>query len=209
MRRLLVVLTLLAACAAPTAPEVVPFHPARVVLIGDSITAHLTPTADWFGPAAADWRNTAISGSTLFAAIDRFDRDVPAGTQFTVILLGVNDASIGYPPATIADNFRWLVESSRAKGATPILGTILPVATTYTVSDPAVLNAKIRPLNEWLRWYAETNHIALIDYAAAFTGPDGFGTAALMVDGLHPTLAGDSLMIRTAHPVLVQAGALP
>lgn len=216
------VFSVLLSCANATRPE---FVPTSVTFLGGSITLDMGDLEPLFGPDAATWINAGAGGNTAAQLLDRVGTAVDPTTSHTaVVLIGINDLWDGagngmrediVPPGTAANGYHsvggyimQIADSLEAMGVRPVLATLLPVTATYAAQDPAHLNEGVRTLNAWLRDYARSHQLALIDYYPAFVGTDGYGRPELYAEGLHPNEAGYTQMAATAGVVLRQLGLL-
>lgn len=88
-----------------------------------------------------------------------------------------------------------MVDIAQANGIEVILGTIPPAASF-------LWNPRVQPvpvitaLNAWLREYAASKKLGLIDYHASLAGPAGEPRADLGNDGVHPNRKGYEVMRR-------------
>lgn len=183
-----------------------------VCVIGDSITAHLGPLSDWFGPAADSWVNAGVGGNTAAQVLARVGTDcAPANGHIVHVLIGINDIIISgagsggasediIPPGTAANGYTsaggtiaQIVQEIVANGQYPIVGTVLPVTSSY--SGGANVNAKVQTLDTWLKNYGAQSGIQVVDYYSVFVGSDGYGIANLyQSDNLHPNAAGNAVL---------------
>lgn len=184
-RPALLLLLALFACASPTALEPLPRH---VVFLGDSITSEMGTLAAWYGADAAEWTNAGVPGDSAAGMLARLERDVPATATIAVVLVGINDVWGGYEPDSIAATITLIADALRARGVTPLVGTLLPVTADYP--HAAEFNAKIARLNALLRELP-----VVVDYYPAFVQPDSTGNPALLRDGLHPNTDGQRLLV--------------
>jgi acyl-CoA thioesterase I len=175
------------ALAAPT--------PHRIVLMGDSITEGWS----WMSPSffSGGRINRGISGQTSGQMLGRFQADVIALHPASVhILAGTNDLA-GNTGATsiarIANNIRSMVDLARAHRIKVVLATVLPVA-KYDWRPEIDAVSSVRTLNEWIRHYARSKRIVLVDYFAALdNGKSGLSPEDSR-DGVHPTATGYAKM---------------
>jgi lysophospholipase L1-like esterase len=126
-------------------------------------------------------------GSTLGAQriVGILDADRP---QFMLLLEGTNDLLFNSPD-TVYRNMAYMVDVSIARGTVPVLGTIPPdiYAAAQNLAKPII------ETNTLLKQLARERNIALADHYAALVG----NWANLTYDGLHPNLAGYTIMART------------
>ena len=169
--------------------------PARVVLMGDSITENWA-LADP-GLFQDGVVNRGIGGQTTPQMLVRFRADVIALRPEVVhILAGTNDVAGNTGPTRaqdFKDNIMTMAELARTHGIRVILGSIPPAAAFNwrPQLDPV---PRIRELNSWLRDYAAQNGFDYIDYYAQLVGAAGELDAGLGNDGVHPNRAGYRVM---------------
>ena len=184
-------------------------HP-RVVFLGDSITQ------GWFdldpGFFVSDRVGRGISGQTTPQMLVRFRQDVIALKPAVVqIMAGTNDIAGNTGPISEAeteDNFRTMVELAHAHGIRVILASI-PPADHFPWRPGLETGQKIVRLNAWLKSYAAATGSIYADYWSALKG-DGLGTRdGLSSDGVHPTLAGYTVMTPVAEKAISAALAVP
>jgi len=184
--------------------------PVRAVFIGDSIT-------EFWGPAAPELFadgvvNRGIGAQTSPQMLLRFYQDVVSLRPRVVhIMAGTNDiAGNSGPnrPEDFKNNIRAMVELAKANDIAIILGAIPPSATFYWRPElrPA---PRISELNAWLHFYARTEGLQFIDYAAAMAGPGGELPAELSKDGVHPDARGYAIMTPLARRALADALETP
>lgn len=172
----------------------------RVVPLGDSTTiANSTVAPNWGGRDFWAWghilsggafkyvRNAGIAGDRTADMLARFDSDVtPYAPNVVPIVGGINDAvSTTVSLAQYQTNIRALVAKVRGIGAKPWLGNVSPNLNTGAVQQ------MIARYNAWLKEYAATESIPLIDINAILTDPaDGKILPAYDLDGTHQNVAG-------------------
>jgi lysophospholipase L1-like esterase len=187
-----------------------PASPARVVFLGDSITeAWALFEPDFFGPDAL---NRGISGQTTAQMLVRLRPDVldlhPAVVH---IMAGTNDIAGNTGPTSLADiqgNIASMVEQIRAHGARVILASVPPAAKIPWRAEVSPL-ASVAAMNDWLRHYAEREHLIYADYTAVLDDGHGGLKHDLSEDGVHPNAAGYSMMRPLAAAAIRQALAAP
>lgn len=177
----------------------------RWVSLGDSLTKGQDipepVTGVWRGnswPSHASWitkqqawlaHNAGIGGDTTAQMIARFATDVAAKQPSVVTIAGgTNDMTQGVTFAGYQANIKTLVRMTRQAKAAPILGTIPPrTDNTYW--------QRIALWNAWLKQYAASEGIAIIDFNALLTDPaTGTYKTAYAGDGVHPNAAGYKAM---------------
>lgn len=180
----------------------------KIVALGDSITEGypFRQKDSWVEYAARELKieivNKGICGDLTRGMRERFPQDVlKCNPTHVIILGGANDAYEGYPLTDVGANFQAMVDLSAGHGIVPILG--LPTPSMHAGEEK--LLAEYR---NWLKNYAHTRQIALIDFYTPFQQAIQAGqTGKLYVDEVHPSLEGYRLMGETAVQSL--AGLLP
>lgn len=169
----------------------------KIVCLGDSTTFGFPfgPQDSWvkmlgeeiFGEAI----NKGINGNTTGDMLERFARDVLAyKPDFVIITGGINDVVCGESQDRIKHNIMQMVEKSLAHNITPILGIPTPV-------DYVSWEASLKKLRTWMREYAESLNINVIDFSKAFFDEDGnIKTDLLLADGGHPSQEGYKQMFK-------------
>jgi len=187
----------------------------RVVFMGDSITDGWdSPNNGGFFPGKP-YINRGISGQTTPQMLIRFRDDViDLDPQAVVILAGTNDIAGNTGPTTleaIEDNLTSMAELARGKGMRVILSSLLPVS-DYEIRDGKQIiqtvrrpPEQIKALNQWLKQYAERNHLTYLDYYSAMVDEKGFLKDELSNDGLHPNAEGYKVMNPLAEAAIAHA----
>lgn len=180
-----------------------------VVFLGDSITAgsdtndNLNRSVSWPNYAAiiSGQRlqyvyNAGIPGNTTASMLARFDSDVtPYAPAVVTLLCGTNDLSSRSLSAWSAD-VAAIVAKVREIGAVPVLATLPPTNTTDYKTAVATFNG-------WLRRYAATEGLTLLDFYGVLADPTTSDyRAAYLNDGTHPNPAGTLAMGQLAATVL-------
>lgn len=175
----------------------------RWVALGDSLTAGgvdntaNTPVLGEAWPVYASImsqqrlhlvRDAGIAGNKSSDMLARFDTDVtPYAPSLVTILAGTNDYSNAVSMATWQANIKALVAKCVAIGAKPVLATMPP-------RDAGGYQVTIAKWNAWLRQYAETNSLALLDFYRAVIDPsNGHYLSGYFSDGIHPNVAGQAM----------------
>ena len=177
----------------------------RIVFMGDSITQGWQASRPQF--FRGDRVDRGISGQTTSQMLGRFYADVISLHPAVVHILGGTNDIAGNGGATtlesIENNIRSMVELAQAHRIKVVLGTVLPAArfSWRPELDPV---AAIRNLNLWIKNYARSRGLILVDYYAVLD--DGHHALAVSdsADGVHPNPAGYAkmeiaLMARLGH----------
>ncbi len=155
--------------------------------------------------------NAGIGGNRLLLdglgpnALARFERDVLSqpGVTHLIVLEGINDLGVltRDRPATAEQHaalvaqaieaLRQIAQRARARGISPIGGTIMPFASSTTYHPPPETEADRQAINTWIRMPG--NFDAVIDFDARVrdpADPTRLNPALDSGDGLHPSLDG-------------------
>ena len=118
--------------------------------------------------------------------------------DYVLVMEGTNDLSYSIGPGAISDKLEFIVDKVLDDGRVPLIGTLLPRFGEHGDVDVSGLNTLIRAM-------AVEKGIVLADlYAAAGQAWQYY----MQDDGLHPNLAGYSLMAKSWSGALVQAKAI-
>lgn len=123
---------------------------------------------------------------------------IASGATYIFYGGGTNDLIVGAAAATTKANIVAFVVACQAAGKLPILVTLPPSSTTGHV-------ASIIALNSWIRGYAESLRIPVLDFHALLVDPaNGSYLSAYANDGVHPNGAGYEAMGTLAYNQLTQ-----
>jgi lysophospholipase L1-like esterase len=166
-----------------------------VVFLGDSITQGWG--SDRLFVEHPEFTNRGIGGQTAGQMLLRFQTDVIALKPAVVhIMAGTNDVAENSGPETdddIKKAFRSMVDLAVENNIEVLLAAI-PPAKKFPWRPALEPAARIKDLNEWLRMYAASRHIAFVDYWTALAGSDGGMKPEYSGDGVHPNQAGYAVM---------------
>jgi len=182
-------------------PRKAPGPQARVVLLGDSITAKW-PAIEGSWLSGLQVANRGIPGDVTSLMLARFDRDVVALDPRVVVLLGgTNDLALA-PVSSVEQNLAAMADRAASHGIRVVLAT-LPPGGVYNPEHPGREpgHERIEELNQRIRELAAKNHATLVDYHAALSDQRGYYLPALTADGVHPSAEGYARM----EPLLRQA----
>lgn len=182
----------LLACSLASAQSVMNSIAAKhMIIIGASYAA------EWENPKLPGYTvtNKGIGGQESSDLRARFERDVLALEPNTVMIWGhYNDivrASADKMAAAkqkAQDNYRWMTEQARAAGIEVILVTEITIPVPDTFKENAMAwvagllgkqdyrskkNEQIKAVNVWLREYARSQNIKLIDLEQALDSGNG------------------------------------
>lgn len=208
---------------------------ARVVFIGDSITAYWAQQKpEEF--ATHPWIDKGIPGQTSTQIAERFERDVIALHPDTVhILAGTNDVYPGWSlcslppghatptspptwggwpyPVDTCSNLLYMVATAELHHIRVVLGTIPPWGvgplSSRLDSDPDRY-ARIDRLNGWILRFGADLGVTVVDYHTLLAAPDQKHYAAGdTTDGVHPTAQAYAYMTSAAETAITQPQPLP
>ncbi len=173
-----------------------------VVFLGDSIT-DLYPLQTYFPERVLI--NRGIGGDTTTGLLERLDDTVIVlEPTVLVLLIGVNDLSLGRSVEAIAADYATILD--RLKTALPDL--VIYVVSVYPVNGseyaPLELIAdKIPPLNALIAAHADGVDATYIDiYPALLDVATGRLNLAYADDGLHPNAAGYAVITAALRDAL-------
>ena len=191
---------------SPTPPVITPAEPveqgAKVVVLGDSITAGLGLPVDQAFPAVAEAtlrgegrrvtiQNAGVSGDTSTAGAARVGWLLKQSPDVLVVELGGNDLLRGQPVEVTETNLRAIVAAGQeACAAVLLLGIRAP--TSMGPEHKAEFDAVYRTV-------AEATGATLVE---DFLGPLMDRPELIQSDGLHPTAAGQQVLAEKLAVVL-------
>jgi lysophospholipase L1-like esterase len=171
----------------------------RVVFFGDSIT-DAWDLAKYF--PGKPYVNRGISAQTTSQMLVRFRQDViDLKPKVVVILAGTNDIAGNTGPITLASieaNLASMAELARLHDIRVVISSVTPVhdhtppAQEFFATRPT---AEILELNGWLKKYCAENGFLYLDYFGAMVDKQGLMKRELADDGLHPNVAGYTVMV--------------
>lgn len=146
----------------------------------------------------------SINGGTAGDRSDQLLARVPSiiaqGPQSAFVLIGTNDANQAVTLTTFASNVAAIVALYQKAGIPVAVGTVPPRASTAT----AAVTQLIRQYNLWLRLWAPTVGVPLVDtFAALVDTSTGYLSATYdSGDGIHPNDAGHLALAKAVAPVM-------
>jgi acyl-CoA thioesterase-1 len=174
--------------------------PARLLALGDSLTAgFMLPEKDGF-PAALqhalraegvdiDVTNAGVSGDTSTAALDRLDWALEPGIGFAIVEVGANDMLRGVDTAITRKAISTILSKLKAKGIKPLLAGMI-AAPGMGRDYEAKFNA-IFP--ELAREFDVPLYPFFLDGVAGQPGLQ-------LGDGMHPNAAGVRIIVERILP---------
>lgn len=108
---------------------------------------------------------------------------------WSTMLVSANDASHSNLAArskeTFTARYTKIVGKIAARGAIPVLMTILPFEQNGPFGAAWFDITEIRYFNSFIRSFAELRNYPLVDIYATFVGPEGYMPAGRTIDGAH------------------------
>ena len=189
----------------------------KLICLGDSLTfgAGVTRRDCWtfLVQRECGWTvvNRGISGDTTGGMLVRLQRDVlgPAleerrcgGDCRVLVMGGSNDIFFSGTDSQARGNMTAICHQLEAEGIFPGIGIPLPVDWSKApekwtgVVDFYQSAPRILAYNEWLRRFAASAGLVLVDFASDFLNVSGQVRHELFLDGIHPNLEGHREMAR-------------
>ena len=109
------------------------------------------------------------------------------------------------PMYELQDGMDMMVQLAKANGIIPIVSTIIPSGKPSARIGDFSVKDSLASFNNWVREYADTNSLALIDYAEAIRDDDGFLPRDCSVDPVHINDKGYDIIAKAAQPVIYEA----
>ena len=183
-------------------------EPGSIVLFGDSITDFWPGARPQFF-AETKFVGRGISGQTTAQMLCRFRNDViNLKPKAVVILAGINDMAENNGAITPEDavgNLKSMCELAKANGIRSVLCSVTPAANFPWRPQITDAVARIERINQLLKAYADSQNIPWLDYNSLLNdGKGGMGGNA--DDGLHPNVAGYTIMEGALLPLLKRIG---
>lgn len=183
--------------AAASAPAPVDAPRARIVFLGDSLTAGLGLPREHSVPSLIQARldaeghvyevvNAGVSGDTSAGGLRRLDWALEGDVEILVIELGANDGLRGLPVAQMKANLGEIITRARARGITVIL-TGMEAPPNYGPVYTAEFRRAFRDL-------ADDHDVVFVPFFLEGVA----GIAALNNgDGIHPNAEGAKVIEQT------------
>ena len=192
--------TALAFAVMSIAPGHAAEQPVRIVVLGDSLSAGFSLSAQDALPAkleralkakghAVSIGNAGVSGDTAAGGLARLDWSVPDGTDAVIVELGANDALRGSDPKATRTSLEAIIKKLKERKIAVLLAGMY-----------APRNLGPNYVNAFDAIYPElaAEH-GLILYPFILEGVAGVASLNL-ADGLHPTRAGVDIMVQGLLP---------
>ena len=178
-----------------------------IVALGDSLTAGygLAPE-DGLVPQLTAWlvahgqdvtvSNAGVSGDTTAGGLARLDWSLSPGADALIVNLGGNDLLRGLQPAQAAANLDHILAAAKAKNL-PVLLVGLKALNNYGPDYKAEFDAIYPALA------AKYGTLFIPDYFSPINKDAAFLASNLQADGLHPNIAGVTLIVAAMGPVVL------
>ena len=171
--------------------------PARIVFLGDSLTAGLGLPREQAVPSLIQERlhaegygydvvNAGVSGDTSAGGLSRLDWSLEGDVKILVIELGANDGLRGLPVSQMKRNLSEIVARAKARGIAVIL--------TGMEAPPNYGPAYTSEFRRVFRDVADEHDVALVPFY--LEGVAGIPTLNNS-DGIHPNAAGARIVAET------------
>lgn len=142
--------------------------------------------------------NAGITGDTTGGMLARFQTDVlPQQPTHLFLMGGANDIFLSGETAGAKANLGAIIYQALSRGMTPMVGLPSPIHPMVAQSpwgqmfDFAQASAQMEELCQWLRHFAASFGIAVVDFRDVFGVPP---EAQYYVDGLHANPLGHQRM---------------
>lgn len=175
-------------------------YPARVLALGDSVTAGSTLSGPSYPELVAVYSGKQVFNEGVGGALsaDGASRITPLLSVlqpgYVMILYGINDViHLGDADWTVS-NLRTMIEAARANKTVPIVGTIPP-----RYRGDGVFDVRHTELNAKIRAMAREEDVRLADIEVVFN----YDKSLLQDDGFHPNEDGNQLIAVTFYMLLV------
>lgn len=178
----------------------------RIVFLGASIT-EMWDLKNYF-PEFKHIVNRGRNGQYAWQELLRFKQDVvDIGADIVVIKICAVNMRKQIPLKITKDYMEMMVRLALSYKITPVVATTLPVAKDFEKKEERNegISFRIIEFNNWLKSFAKSLSIPIIDYHQALSNTDGyFKDPSLTTDGLHPSEKGYKIMSEVAKPILVR-----
>ncbi|MCT2407023.1 SGNH/GDSL hydrolase family protein [Chryseobacterium antibioticum] len=174
------------------------------VFMGNSITEGWVKSHPEFF-SENNYASRGISGQTSSQMLLRFQNDVVAlKPKLVIINAGTNDIAQNtgvYDPDFTFNNIKAMADIAQSNGIKVIIASVLPAAAFPWRKEITDVTQKVDALNNRLKQYSHNNKLTFIDYNTAMRDEKGGLREGLSKDGIHPNLAGYTIM----EPIIKKA----
>src|SRR3954452_6533118 len=197
-----ILVLIMALMTAETVLAQTPAKPAKMIVLGDSLSAGLGLSASAAFPARlqksletkgikVDMINAGVSGDTSSGGRDRLRWAVPEGTEVVILELGANDALRGTAPAVTRAALTDILTRLKARKIAVLLcGMVAPQ--NYGSEYAAKFNAIYPELSK-------SFDVPLYPFFLEGVAADAKLNQA---DGLHPTAEGVDIIVKNILPMV-------
>lgn len=174
----------------------------QMLAIGDSITYGFPydPACSWVNLVSRQLHtpiaNRGICGETTGDMLDRFESEIAAHkAEIVIITGGSNDAYFGISVPDLVANLSEMLTISRRSGLIPVIGLPPPIIGKE--------EARLAEYRQSLRELAAEFSAPILDFYLPFVDTEGGHIrTGLLVDEVHPNLAGYAAMAEVAQLLL-------
>lgn len=174
--------------------------PNRVVFLGASIT-NRWDLARYF--PRFNMVNRGVGGQLVPSMLARYKRDVLDLKPKAVI---IKYCSINIRPqmplSVLRDAMTMMTRLAQDDGIIPIVSTIIPPGKPEAHIGDFIVIDSLNKFNDWVRDYAASNNLPLIDFAQAIGDDEGFLPRDCSTDPVHVNERGYAILAKAAMPVL-------
>ncbi|NML70988.1 hypothetical protein HHL23_14455 [Chryseobacterium sp. RP-3-3] len=175
-----------------------------VVFMGNSITEGWVKNHPEFF-SENNYAGRGISGQTSSQMLLRFQNDVIAlKPKLVIINAGTNDIAQNtgvYDQDFTFNNIKAMADIAQSNGIKVIIASVLPAAAFPWRKEITDVTQKVDALNNRLKQYSHNSKLTFIDYNTAMRDEKGGLREGLSKDGIHPNLAGYTIM----EPIIKKA----
>lgn len=179
-----------------------------IAFVGDSIVQN--PLVDSANLKNCDWNtilgrddcvNYGIGGQTTNECAARIDEIAKKNYSKVVMLCGINDIGRGLTNKKIVENYETMFAAFKA--ANPDIEIyIISVLPTTEVFYTNAQNKIVEFNADLLELTKKHDNVQYVDCYSLFIGDNGYCKPELVFDGLHPNLAGYSVIADILNPYL-------
>jgi acyl-CoA thioesterase I len=162
----------------------------EIIFFGDSQVS-LWQMGPFFGVLPI--RNRGVSGDWASKALERFDRDVIASgnSSMVVILIGTNDLDNHQSVPTIVQHIETMLKKAKDHSVNVALCSLLPASAEHKNNRPLTV---LRSVNSLLRDLCDKYNSIYVDFFSHLSDENGSFISNYSDDGLHPNQQGYFLM---------------
>jgi lysophospholipase L1-like esterase len=188
----------------------------KIVAVGDSITygwggsSRVTPYTTYLNNLIPNDTvvNNGENGNKTSDIVNYFPtRVIAENPGMVIILAGINDIFYYVPVATMESNLETAYNLAITNNITPVCCTLLACSNLNSDYNPSVGSEQLGmalALNNWIRNYALTHNLTVIDFYSATQDPTNPNhlIPSITDDGTHPNERGYELMGNIVYDTL-------